>query len=147
MTARGIFLSPCSSKSSPPSNSRRRRKTFESVSVNLINPWPNRGFGCDGDPGRKSKRMIETEIVNRPSTISKCSVSHPSRSDAGIMLERLQFILRKNNHCHPRRPRCPSSCRIPEASRGLIALPPNIPKKKMATLFASSRLVYQVDKV
>jgi hypothetical protein len=40
-----------------------------------------------------------------------------------------------------------SSLRIPEANKGLMALPENIPKKNKATRFASSPLVYQVDKV
>ena len=55
--------------------------------------------------------------------------------------------LRKNNHCQPFIPPCPPNFKIPEARSGLIALPPNIPKKKIATLFANSRFVYQVDKV
>jgi hypothetical protein len=36
---------------------------------------------------------------------------------------------------------------MPLASRGLIALPPNMPKKNTATRLASSLFVYQVDSV
>ena len=36
---------------------------------------------------------------------------------------------------------------MPEAMSGLQALPPNIPKKKIATRLASSDFVYHVDKV
>lgn len=55
--------------------------------------------------------------------------------------------LRRNSHCQPFIPPCPPSLRMPDARRGLIALPPNMPKKNTATLLESSRLVYQVDSV
>ena len=58
----------------------------------------------------------------------------------------LMDILRKS-HCHPVNPCRPLSCKMPEAMSGLQALPPNIPKKKIATRLASSDFVYHVDKV
>jgi hypothetical protein len=36
---------------------------------------------------------------------------------------------------------------MPEARTGLMALPPNMPKKMMATRRASSFLVYHVERV
>lgn len=44
-------------------------------------------------------------------------------------------------------PLFPSSRSIPAPRSGEIALPPNIPKNSTATLLASSRFVYYVDKV
>jgi len=50
-------------------------------------------------------------------------------------------------HCQPEIPRFPSNLMIPDAKSGLKAFPPNMPKKKMATLLASSFFVYHVDRV
>lgn len=57
-----------------------------------------------------------------------------------------ETILMKS-HCHPLIPRCPSSCRTPDARGGLSALPENMPKKKIATRLANSSFLYHVDKV
>lgn len=54
---------------------------------------------------------------------------------------------RKNNHCHPFNPPTPLIFKIPLASNGLTAFPPNMPKKNTATRLPSSRRVYHVDKV
>lgn len=53
----------------------------------------------------------------------------------------------RNIHCQPFRPCFPSNFKIPAPKRGEIAFPPNIPKKKMPTRFASSVCSYHIDKV
>ena len=55
-------------------------------------------------------------------------------------------ILRKI-HCHPFKPYFPSSFSIAAPIRGEMAFPPNIPKKKMPTRFASSALAYHFESV
>jgi hypothetical protein len=54
---------------------------------------------------------------------------------------------RIKSHCHPLNPLWPLNFKIPDANKGLIAFPPNMPKNKTATLFANSRLTYHVERV
>lgn len=55
--------------------------------------------------------------------------------------------LHKKIHCQPLKPPLSWSLRIPEAMSGLMALAPNMPKKRMATRLASSLFAYHVDSV
>lgn len=55
--------------------------------------------------------------------------------------------VRRKSHCQPASPCVPPSFRIPEASKGLNAFPPNMPKKKIATRVANSLRRYQVERV
>lgn len=103
-------------------------------------PGPTSGFGVSGDPGRKKKRRIATQIVKRPST-----------RNLGVSSRHSVFAANRHSriksHCQPLSPLEPLSFKIPDASNGLMAFPPNMPKKRIATLFASSLLTYQVDRV
>lgn len=107
-----------------------------------IRPFERMGSGCSGDPGRNKRMRRATDMVNTPSTITFSLATNTSTRNAIFRGNSL-----KNIHCQPESPRFPSSLMMPDARRGLIAFPPNIPKKKMATLLARSFCVYHVDSV
>lgn len=88
---------------------------------NRIRPGDASGRGLSGEPGRNNSSRNATPTVKSPSM--------------------------RKMYCHPRRPCAPSSLRMPDASNGLMAFPPNMPKKKMATRLESSFLVYHADRV
>ena len=128
---------PCLFPSS--SFSRRTCKVSCSFEVNLTRPGPTSGFGISGEPGRKKKSTMETDIVKSPSTTVAPLVTRHH------LLKQMHLL--RNNHCQPFIPLAPLNFRIPEARSGLMALPPNMPKKRMATRLANSFLTYHVDRV
>lgn len=83
-----------------------------------------------------------TEIVKIPSTMSGVSTLCKVMST----FER-GYNVRRKIHCQPGLPYLPLSFEMPEASKGLNAFPPNMPKKKMATRVANSLCRYQVESV
>jgi hypothetical protein len=74
-------------------------------------------------------------------------VKTPSTANYELRSSLFESNLRKKSHCHPERPCLRSSFKIPDAKIGLKAFPPNIPKKRMATRFATSFFLYQVERV
>lgn len=83
-------------------------------------------------------RMNETTMVKRPST--KIS-QHRIGAKVGMK------NIRRKSHCHPCKPPAPSNFRMPVANNGLIAFAPNMPKNRIATRLANSRLAYHVESV